>query len=76
MFEERGQKEVVSLGQFRSKEWITNGIFSDVAPDDFMVNGLVARGDYRLRVPMWQNAAFAAPCEFQLPGLHSHPAQT
>ena len=51
-FEERGQKEVVSLGQFRSKEWIPSGIFSDVAPDDFMVNGLVARGDYRLRVPM------------------------
>lgn len=67
MFEERGQKEVVSLGQFRGKEWIPSGIFSDVAPDDFMVNGLVARGDYRLRVPMWQNAAFAAPCEFNCP---------
>ena len=66
-FEERGQKEVVSLGQFRSKEWIPSGIFSDVAPDDFMVNGLVARGDYRLRVPMWQNAEFAAPCEFNCP---------
>ena len=60
-FEERGQKNVVSLGQFRAKEWIPEGIFSDVAPDDFMVNGLVARGDYRQRVPMRAQARRRRP---------------
>ena len=29
-----------SLSDFRAREWIAEGIFSDVAPDDFKVNGL------------------------------------
>lgn len=66
-FEERGHEEAPGLDRFRVEEWITDGVFSDVAPDDFAVNGLLARGDYRLRVPTWENARYAAPCEFHCP---------
>ena len=52
---------------FRAKEWIQGGIFSDVCRDDFVVNATVARGLYRQRVPSWDNAACAAPCEFRCP---------
>lgn len=72
-FEEREHEEVPSLARFRGTEWVKDGIFSDVCPDDFVVNGLVARGDYRLRVPLWENARFAAPCEFHCPA--SIPSQ-
>lgn len=72
-FEEREHEEVPSLARFRATEWVKDGIFSDVCPDDFVVNGLVARGDYRLRVPLWENARFAAPCEFHCPA--SIPSQ-
>lgn len=72
-FEEREHEEIPSLAQFRATEWVKDGIFSDVCPDDFAVNGLVARGDCRLRVPVWENARFAAPCEFHCPA--SIPSQ-
>jgi len=72
-YEERGRREFVSFAEFRAKEWVTGGIFSDVFSDDLRVNGLVARGDYRLRVPMWENALYAAPCEFNCPA--SIPSQ-
>ncbi|MFQ9869161.1 MAG: hypothetical protein ACLRWP_21180 [Bilophila wadsworthia] len=52
---------------FRAKEWIQGGIFSDVCRDDFVVSATVARGLYRQRVPSWDNAACAAPCEFRCP---------
>ena len=72
-FEQREHEEIPSLAWFRATDWIRDGIFSDVCPDDFAVNGLVARGDCRLRVPMWENARFAAPCEFHCPA--SIPSQ-
>lgn len=72
-FEEREHEEILSLAQFRATEWVKDGIFSDVCPDDFAVNGLVARGECRLRVPVWENARFAAPCEFHCPA--SIPSQ-
>ena len=42
-------------------------MFSDVAVDDFAVNPTVVTGTYRQRVPYWENAKFAAPCEFSCP---------
>ena len=57
----------LSLAEYRTSRWVKNGIFSDVVKDDFRVNGLVERGDFRLRVPSWDNAATAAPCEFACP---------
>ena len=56
-----------SMAEYRRERWVKGGIFSDVVSDDFRVNGLVARGDFRLRVPSWDNAAAAAPCEHACP---------
>jgi len=56
-----------SVADFRKKEWVKGGIFSDVAHDDFLVHGVLSHGDYRLRVPSWDNAKYAAPCEFSCP---------
>lgn len=56
-----------SVKDFRLREWVKGGIFSDVASDDFEVHNTVSRGLYRLRVPSWDNAKFAAPCEFSCP---------
>ena len=55
------------LKSFRLNEWIKGGMFSDVAVDDFVVNPTVVTGLYRQRVPKWENAKFAAPCEFHCP---------
>ena len=60
-------KRRLSMTEFRASHWVKGGIFSDVVKDDFHVNGLVERGDFRLRVPSWDNAATAAPCEFACP---------
>jgi NADPH-dependent glutamate synthase beta subunit-like oxidoreductase/Pyruvate/2-oxoacid:ferredoxin oxidoreductase delta subunit len=72
-YEERGHRETMSLAEFRASEWVRGGIFSDVFRDDFRVNGLLAHGDYRLRVPVWENSLYAAPCEFNCPA--SVPSQ-
>ena len=47
--------------------------FSDVVKDDFSVVGLVTSGVMRQRVPQWENARFAAPCQFNCPA--SIPSQ-
>ena len=52
---------------FRLREWVKGGIFADVAKDDFAVHTTVMNGLYRLRVPTWENAKYAAPCEFSCP---------
>ncbi|MCI6086796.1 MAG: FAD-dependent oxidoreductase, partial [Selenomonas sp.] len=56
-----------SVRDFRLHEWVKGGIFSDVAHDDFAVHATLSHGDYRLRVPSWDNAKYAAPCEFSCP---------
>lgn len=58
------QPDIVS---FRKNEWVKGGIFSDVAVDDFKVISTVVTDTYRQRVPYWENAKFAAPCEFHCP---------
>ncbi|MDR3357707.1 MAG: FAD-dependent oxidoreductase [Desulfovibrio sp.] len=72
-YEERGPRKTMRLAEFRTNEWVGGGIFSDVFRDDFRVSGLLAHGDYRLRVPVWENALYAAPCEFSCPA--SIPSQ-
>lgn len=57
----------LSMRDYRREKWVKGGIFSDVVSDDFSVNGLVARGRFRLRVPSWDNVATAAPCEYACP---------
>ena len=57
----------LTMQAFRKDHWVAGGIFSDVCPDDFQVNSMIMSGDYRLRVPTWDNAKTAAPCEFACP---------
>ena len=57
----------MSIKDFRTQEWVKGGIFSDVAMDDFAVHNTISTGLYRLRVPSWDNAKYAAPCEFTCP---------
>ena len=57
----------VDMASFRKREWVKGGIFSDVAHDDFAVHPTISTGLYRLRVPSWDNAKYAAPCEFNCP---------
>lgn len=64
---ERQKKKRMSVSAYHASEWVKGGIFSDVVSDDFRVNGLVERGAFRLRVPSWDNAATAAPCEYACP---------
>ena len=66
-YEERPKKSAGNIPHFRTVEWVEGGIFSDVCNDDFVVNSIVNRGLYRQRVPEWQNAQYAAPCEFNCP---------
>lgn len=66
-FEEKKPKAQPDLKDFRTKEWVKGGIFSDVAIDDFDVKDTVVTGLYRQRVPSWDNAKYAAPCEFNCP---------
>ena len=66
-FEEKKPQVLPDLATFRKNNWVKGGIFSDVANDDFIVLNTVNRGEYRLRVPSWDNAKFFAPCQFFCP---------
>lgn len=66
-FEEKKPEVLPDLAAFRKNDWVKDGIFSDVAVDDFQVLNTVNRGIYRLRVPSWDNAKFSAPCQFNCP---------
>ncbi len=66
-FAEKKPKPAPNLAEFRKREWVKGGIFSDVAHDDFVVHPTLNHGLYRLRVPSWNNAEYAAPCEFNCP---------
>lgn len=63
-YDERPKKTNVDTFAFRTKEWVPNSIFGDVCDDDYRVVSLVTTGTYRQRVPAWENAKYAAPCEF------------
>jgi NADPH-dependent glutamate synthase beta subunit-like oxidoreductase/glutamate synthase domain-containing protein 3/ferredoxin len=64
-YDERPKAAVVDINSFRLQQWVKGGgIFGDVTNDDFLVKGLVNTDAYRLRVPAWDNAQYAAPCEY------------
>lgn len=63
-YEERPKKANSDIYSFRKGQWVPGGIFNDVCTDDFAVIGLINTGLYRQRVPIWENARYAAPCEF------------
>ncbi len=60
-------KKRKSLGEFRANRWIQGGLFGDVVQDKGEVVPLVAMGDHRAYSPVWNNAVFAAPCEYACP---------
>ncbi|MBP2655915.1 MAG: Glutamate synthase [Firmicutes bacterium] len=66
-YEERPKKAHPAIQSFRTKEWVPGGIFSDVTNDDYGVIGLVTNGLYRQRVPLWENARYSAPCQYNCP---------
>jgi putative selenate reductase len=55
------------ISEFRAAHWVEGGIFSDVLVDAGEVAPLVPRGTYRAAIPLWNNAVFAAPCEYACP---------
>ncbi|BBB90598.1 MAG TPA: FAD-dependent oxidoreductase [Methylomusa anaerophila] len=63
-YDERPKKANTNIFAFRHESWIPGGIFSDVYADDFQVIGLVTTDKYRRQVPVWENARYSAPCEF------------
>lgn len=75
-YEERSKKSNTGIYAFRAGNWVDGGIFSDVCTDDFIVNGIVSTGLYRLRKPVWENSRYAAPCEFNctasIPSQHRY----
>lgn len=65
--EKLARRHPQNVRDFRLHEWVRGGIFSDVCQDDFQVHTLVETGLYRLRVPVWENHRFSAPCEAACP---------
>lgn len=63
-YDERPKKANTDIYSFRTGEWVPGSIFSDVCDDDFAVIGAIATGEYRRRIPVWENAKYSAPCEF------------
>ena len=63
-YDERPKKANTDLFSFRNSAWVPGSIFSDVCDDDFAVIGTVATGEYRRRIPVWENGKYSAPCEF------------
>jgi NADPH-dependent glutamate synthase beta subunit-like oxidoreductase/ferredoxin len=64
-YEERPKKANTDTRAFRTGNWVAGGgIFGDVTNDDFGSIGLVTTGIYRQRVPMWDEARYNAPCQF------------
>jgi putative selenate reductase len=56
-----------AMADFHAARWVEGGIFSDVLTDEGEVVPLVPTGKFRVRMPLWNNAAFAAPCEYACP---------
>lgn len=63
-YDERPKKANTDIKGFRTSGWVEGGIFSDVCNDDFAIVGLVTTGLYRQRIPLWENARYNAPCQF------------
>jgi len=56
-----------SITEFHQQSWVPGGIFGDVVTDDGELVPLVTTGQHRVQIPKWNNAAYAAPCEYACP---------
>jgi NADPH-dependent glutamate synthase beta subunit-like oxidoreductase/glutamate synthase domain-containing protein 3/NAD-dependent dihydropyrimidine dehydrogenase PreA subunit len=69
-YEERQNTHSIDLGTFREKIWmqeIGGSIFKDLIEDDFITYDLLQTGAGRLKIPVWKNYAYSAPCEYNCP---------
>ncbi|MEI8388464.1 MAG: FAD-dependent oxidoreductase [bacterium] len=66
-YEENKTKSLMPLKQFRLGKWVEGGIFGDLIEDDYAISDLVSTGDLRLKYPVWKNALYSAPCEYNCP---------
>lgn len=61
------KKASMPIKNFRLNEWVEGGIFGDVIEDDYEVADFVSTGNLRLKFPIWKNALYSAPCEYNCP---------
>lgn len=66
-FAERKVKSLMPIKQFRLDKWVKGGILGDLIEDDYKVSNFIATGDLRLKFPVWKNAIYSAPCEYNCP---------
>lgn len=66
-YEERKVKSSIPMKQFRLQDWVEDGIFGDLIPEDYYVSSFVEKNDLRLRYPEWRNSTYSAPCEYNCP---------
>jgi len=68
-YEERKVKSLITMREFRLGKWVGDGgIFGELVNDDYArVAGLVNTGDDRLKVPLWQDKRYGAPCQVSCP---------
>lgn len=57
----------INIKEFHQKDWLEGGIFGDVYPDDGKIVGMITTGEDRLKMPIWQNSVFSAPCQNRCP---------
>ena len=60
-YEERTRKIDTDVRSFRASRWVSGGIFDGVYEDDLAVVPLVAKGDFRRKVPLWSEKVFVRP---------------
>jgi len=66
-FDERKTRSLMPIKNFRQTKWVDGGVFGDLIQDDYIVSEFVTRGDLRLKYPLWKNAIYSAPCEYNCP---------
>jgi putative selenate reductase len=55
------------VADFHARRWVPGGIFGDVVADAGALTPLVPHGAFRFQLPLWNNAVFAAPCQYACP---------
>jgi NADPH-dependent glutamate synthase beta subunit-like oxidoreductase/Pyruvate/2-oxoacid:ferredoxin oxidoreductase delta subunit len=66
-YEEKANAFRIPVSEFRQDRWVAGGLFGDVIEDSDIVTPLVSVGDQRNQKPIWNNAVFAAPCQYHCP---------
>lgn len=68
-YAERNVHTRISMREFRLGKWVGDGgIFGELIKDDYVhVAGLVNSGDDRLKIPLWQDKRYGAPCQVSCP---------